>query len=75
VPFNTTIERDDVDKVNDAVNDFRQGQGDYTGDGNVLICWEHGVLEKVAVALGVQPEPTYPGDRFVFSVPDCSCSC
>ncbi|KAJ9616804.1 hypothetical protein H2200_000523 [Cladophialophora chaetospira] len=57
VQFNHTIDRDDYDEVKAAVDGYR-------GDGNVLICWEHQALEKVAVALGVQPEPNYPGTRF-----------
>jgi len=64
VPFNTTIGRDDTDKVADAVSDFRNDRGDYTGDGNVLICWEHETLEKIASALGVEDVPDYPGKRF-----------
>jgi hypothetical protein len=64
VPFNSTIDRDDVDKVAEAVDDFRKGRGEYQGNGNVLICWEHKTLEKVATALGVQDEPEYPGNRF-----------
>ncbi|OAP56125.1 hypothetical protein AYL99_09304 [Fonsecaea erecta] len=64
VPFNYTIERDHVGKVADAVHDYIKGKGDYIGKGNVLICWEHETLEKVAAAIGVQDVPDYPGKRF-----------
>ena len=46
---------------------------DFKGPGNVLICWEHGQLTKIAEALGVKgfakdsaqsKEIKYPGDRF-----------
>jgi len=57
VPFNYTIDRDDTDQVKVAVDA-------YNGDGNILVCWEHGQLEKVAAGLGVQDVPDYPGKRF-----------
>lgn len=59
VPFNYTIDRDDVDKVAKAVHKFIKDNG----KGNVLICWEHKTLEKVASAIGVQNVPDYPGER------------
>ncbi|KIY02139.1 uncharacterized protein Z520_02277 [Fonsecaea multimorphosa CBS 102226] len=64
VPFNSHIERDHVDKVADAVHKYIKGEGDYVGKGNVLICWEHQTLEKIAKAIGVEDAPEYPGDRF-----------
>jgi hypothetical protein len=30
----------------------------------VVVCWEHKVLEDIAVALGVNPRPNYPNDQF-----------
>jgi len=32
--------------------------------GNVLLCWEHGVLGKIVAALGVTETVVYPGDRY-----------
>ncbi|EXJ62187.1 hypothetical protein A1O7_02620 [Cladophialophora yegresii CBS 114405] len=63
VPFDFTIERDHVDKVKDAVHDYIKGKGS-GGEGNVLICWEHDTLEKIAGVLGVDKVPDYPGKRF-----------
>ncbi|KAG6019337.1 hypothetical protein E4U41_003281 [Claviceps citrina] len=36
----------------------------YGGAGNILICWEHGMLSAIAEALGGSNVPKYPGDRF-----------
>ncbi|KAF5708813.1 phosphoglycerate mutase [Fusarium globosum] len=45
----------------------------FTGQGNVLLCWEHKSLEGIAKAIGIQGyaaqtgwtgEVKYPGDRF-----------
>jgi len=36
----------------------------YPGPGNVLVCWEHGVLSKIVEKLGVKEEVVYPGERF-----------
>lgn len=33
-------------------------------DGNVLVCWEHGVLSKIVAALGVTEPVVYPEERF-----------
>jgi hypothetical protein len=66
VPFNFTIDRDHVDKVKDAVHDYIKGKGkdEFQGsEGNVLICWEHDTLEKIAAVLGVEQVPEYPGKR------------
>jgi len=60
------IDRDDVQGAADAAKA-------YGGPGNVLLCWEHGQLAKIATALGVQGYAgssgwsgpvEYPGDRF-----------
>lgn len=63
VPFNHTISRDDVDEVKVAVDDYINGTGEFQGEGNVLICWEHETLEKIAGVLGVGDVPEYPGKR------------
>ncbi|KXJ85901.1 putative phosphoglycerate mutase family protein [Microdochium bolleyi] len=36
----------------------------YDGLGNILVCWEHGMLTKIADALGADNAPEYPGGRF-----------
>lgn len=36
----------------------------YEGAGNILICWEHGMLTKIATALGVDDAPEYPDGQF-----------
>lgn len=41
----TSIGRDDV-------KDAAKAAKSYSGPGNVLICWEHGELVKIAKALG-----------------------
>jgi len=52
-----SISRDDVKGAADAAKA-------YPGPGNVLVCWEHGQLAKIAEALGVKGQVEYPGDRF-----------
>ena len=52
----TSCDRDDEDCVSDAVND-------YEGPGNILICWEHDELTKIAEALGDDNAPDYPDNR------------
>jgi hypothetical protein len=51
----TSCDRDDQDCVADLVND-------YDGSGNILICWEHDQLTKIAEALGDDNAPDYPDD-------------
>lgn len=53
----THCDRDDSDCVADAVNG-------YTGDGNILICWEHGQLTNIVEALGDDNAPEYPDSNF-----------
>jgi hypothetical protein len=62
----TTFDRNDIKAVAKAAQDF-------AGDGNVLICWEHRRLAKIAEALGVKSYGknsgwtgiiTYAKDRF-----------
>lgn len=56
VKFDHSIERDDVKKVAKKAKAFQ-------GPGNVLICWEHDTLHKIAKAIGVENAPDYPGKR------------
>jgi len=51
------IDRDDAQAAADAAKKYK-------GEGNVLICWEHGVLGKIVEELGVSGGAVYPGDRF-----------
>ncbi|GAB7356942.1 hypothetical protein MBLNU459_g7787t1 [Dothideomycetes sp. NU459] len=64
VKFNHKIDRDDSAGVVDAVQE-------YSGGGNILICWEHGRLTDIATALGITPAPVYPDKRFdvIWTVP------
>lgn len=56
---NTSIDRDDASTVASTAKSYVEND-----DGNVLICWEHGVLGKVVKELGVKHKVEYPGDRF-----------
>ena len=49
----TSCQRDDGACVANVV-------GNYTGPGNILICWEHKMLTNVTAALGDPNAPTYP---------------
>jgi hypothetical protein len=43
----------------------RELRNNHALDGKfVVICWEHKMLSDIAAALGVNPVPQYPGDRF-----------
>ncbi|KAB8070113.1 hypothetical protein BDV29DRAFT_194360 [Aspergillus leporis] len=53
----TTCDRDDHKCVKKAVEN-------YTGEGNVLICWEHDNLTDIVEKLGDHDAPTYPDDRY-----------
>lgn len=44
---------------------------DYTGSDNILICWEHKELTKIAEKLGDDDAPTYPDDRLVSTEERC----
>ncbi|KUJ18955.1 uncharacterized protein LY89DRAFT_643510 [Mollisia scopiformis] len=57
VKVDKSIERDDAAEAAEKAKAYR-------GEGNVLVCWEHGVLGKIVEALGVPGGATYPGDRF-----------
>jgi hypothetical protein len=53
----TSIDRDDAKGAAKAAMA-------YHGPGNVLICWEHGVLSDIVEKLGVEDKAKYPGERF-----------
>ncbi|KAJ5771706.1 hypothetical protein N7520_002235 [Penicillium odoratum] len=36
----------------------------YTGDGNILICWEHDALTNIVEELGDDDAPDYPDDSY-----------
>lgn len=36
----------------------------YDGDGNILVCWQHGYLTDIAESIGADEGPEYPEDRF-----------
>ncbi|KAF4626167.1 hypothetical protein G7Y89_g11994 [Cudoniella acicularis] len=57
IKVNSSIDRDDAEGAAKAAKA-------YPGPGNVLVCWEHGVLSKIVEALGVQEKVVYPSDRF-----------
>ncbi|KAH8202254.1 hypothetical protein TruAng_003531 [Truncatella angustata] len=52
-----SCDRDDEDCVADAVRD-------YSGSGNILICWEHKQLNNLAEALGAGDVDKYPDDSY-----------
>jgi hypothetical protein len=66
IKTDSKVQRDDVKGA-------AKTAGAYKGPGNVLICWEHGALAKIADNLGVEGYAAgtgwtgsvkYPGDRF-----------
>lgn len=54
----TSCDRDDSKCVKDVVKN-------YTGSGNILICWEHAALTDIVEELGDDDAPDYPDDRYV----------
>lgn len=38
----------------------------FKGDGNILICWEHGRLTDIANAIGIGNAPKYPKERYAW---------
>jgi hypothetical protein len=54
----TSCGRDDSSCVKDVVKN-------YTGSGNILICWEHSALTDIVEELGDDDAPDYPDDRYV----------
>jgi hypothetical protein len=57
IPIDSSVSRDDAHGAAKAAKA-------YHGSGNILICWEHGELAKIAEALGVKGKVEYPSDRF-----------
>lgn len=53
----TSCDRDDSKCVKDVVKN-------YTGSGNILICWEHSALTDIVEELGDDDAPDYPDDRY-----------
>ncbi|KAI0517336.1 putative phosphoglycerate mutase family protein [Xylaria bambusicola] len=53
----TSCDRDDAKCVKDAVKD-------YDGEGNILICWQHGELSSLAEKLGADDVDDYPSDSY-----------
>lgn len=53
----TSCDRDDQDCVANVVDN-------YTGPGNILICWEHSQLTNIVEALGDNNAPSYPDASF-----------
>ncbi|KAI0193652.1 putative phosphoglycerate mutase family protein [Xylaria flabelliformis] len=53
----TTCDRDDEQCVQDLVDG-------YTGNGNILICWEHKELNNIAEQLGANNVDNYPDDSY-----------
>ncbi|KAE8382018.1 hypothetical protein BDV26DRAFT_278417 [Aspergillus bertholletiae] len=60
----TSCDRDDLKCVKKAIHNYK-------GDGNILICWQHGALTDIVKALGDDDAPEYPSDRFdlIWTVP------
>ncbi|KFX91737.1 hypothetical protein V490_05751 [Pseudogymnoascus sp. VKM F-3557] len=52
-----SCDRDDQKCVADVVNN-------YSGSGNILICWEHDALTDIVDELGDSKAPSYPDDSF-----------
>lgn len=50
-----SCDRDDQKCVADVVNN-------YSGSGNILICWEHDALTDIVDELGDSKAPSYPDD-------------
>jgi hypothetical protein len=55
ITVDTSCDRDDQKCVAKVVDN-------YTGRGNILICWEHSALTDIVDALGDSNAPTYPDD-------------
>ncbi|CAG8933916.1 unnamed protein product [Penicillium salamii] len=53
----TSCDRDDSSCVKDVVDE-------YSGEGNILICWEHDALTDIVKELGDKNAPSYPDDSF-----------
>ncbi|OBT84421.1 hypothetical protein VE02_07136 [Pseudogymnoascus sp. 03VT05] len=57
ITVDTSCDRDDQKWVTKVVNN-------YTGSGNILICWEHDALTDIVDALGDSNAPSYPSASF-----------
>ncbi|KFY69740.1 hypothetical protein V501_08360 [Pseudogymnoascus sp. VKM F-4519 (FW-2642)] len=57
ITVDTSCDRDDQKCVAKVVNN-------YTGSGNILICWEHDALTDIVDALGDSNAPSYPSASF-----------
>ncbi|KIM97511.1 hypothetical protein OIDMADRAFT_70695, partial [Oidiodendron maius Zn] len=57
ITVDTSCDRDDQDCVADVVDN-------YSGPGNILICWEHGNLHDIVKALGDKNAPDYPDGSY-----------
>ncbi|CAI7597602.1 unnamed protein product [Penicillium bialowiezense] len=53
----TSCDRDDPSCVKDVVDG-------YSGNGNILICWEHDALTDIVKELGDKDAPSYPDDSY-----------
>ncbi|KAF8954293.1 hypothetical protein BGZ46_002965 [Entomortierella lignicola] len=53
----TSCDRDDPDCVKAAVSN-------YSGSGNILICWEHDALTDIVESLGDSDAPDYPDNDY-----------
>lgn len=57
LPVDTSCSRDDEKCVQNVIMS-------YNGTGNVLVCWEHSELTKLAEQLGDKKAPEYPDNRY-----------
>lgn len=57
ITVDTSCSRGDESCVKDVVDD-------YSGSGNILICWEHDELQKIAKKLGADDVDAYPDDHY-----------
>jgi hypothetical protein len=56
ITVDTSCDRDEPKAVAKVVKNYK-------GSGNILICWEHGVLHDIVKALGMKDAPQYPGSQ------------
>uniref|UniRef100_A0A8H7N8B8 Phosphoglycerate mutase family protein n=1 Tax=Bionectria ochroleuca TaxID=29856 RepID=A0A8H7N8B8_BIOOC len=60
----TSCDRDDSKCVKKLIKN-------YDGDGNILLCWQHGQMNNILEALGAEDIENYPEDRYdvIWTVP------
>ncbi|CAG9954839.1 unnamed protein product [Clonostachys rosea f. rosea IK726] len=60
----TSCDRDDSKCVKRLIKN-------YDGDGNILLCWQHGQMNNILEALGAEDIENYPEDRYdvIWTVP------